>query len=70
MIADAFLQQIRVLRPEEYSVIATLNLNGDYISDALAACWWYRYYPGANLSDDVAVFEATHGNETKICRSK
>jgi len=60
-IADAFLQQI-LLRPEEYSVIATLNLNGDYISDALAAqVGGIGIAPGANLSDSIAVFEATHG---------
>lgn len=61
VIADAFLQQI-LLRPEEYSVIATLNLNGDYISDALAAqVGGIGIAPGANLSDSIAVFEATHG---------
>ncbi|MDP7446911.1 MAG: isocitrate/isopropylmalate family dehydrogenase, partial [Candidatus Thalassarchaeaceae archaeon] len=60
-IADAFLQQI-LLRPEEHSVIATLNLNGDYISDALAAqVGGIGIAPGANLSDSIAVFEATHG---------
>ncbi len=60
-IADAFLQQI-LLRPVEYSVIATLNLNGDYISDALAAqVGGIGIAPGANLSDTVAMFEATHG---------
>ena len=60
-IADAFLQQI-LLRPAEYSVIATLNLNGDYISDALAAqVGGIGIAPGANLSDSVGVFEATHG---------
>ena len=60
-IADAFLQQI-LLRPSEYSVIATLNLNGDYISDALAAqVGGIGIAPGANLSDSVGVFEATHG---------
>jgi len=65
MIADAFLQQI-LLRPEDYSVIATLNLNGDYISDALAAqVGGIGIAPGANLSDDVAVFEATHGTAPK-----
>ena len=65
MIADAFLQQI-LLRPEEYSVIATLNLNGDYISDALAAqVGGIGIAPGANLSDDVAIFEATHGTAPK-----
>ena len=61
VIADAFLQQI-LLRPAEYSVIATLNLNGDYISDALAAqVGGIGIAPGANLSDSVAMFEATHG---------
>jgi isocitrate dehydrogenase len=61
MIADAFLQQI-LLRPRDYDVIATLNLNGDYISDALAAqVGGIGIAPGANMSDDVAVFEATHG---------
>lgn len=65
VIADAFLQQI-LLRPEEYSVIATLNLNGDYISDALAAqVGGIGIAPGANLSDSVAVFEATHGTAPK-----
>ena len=65
MIADAFLQQI-LLRPEEYSVIATLNLNGDYISDALAAqVGGIGIAPGANLSDTVAMFEATHGTAPK-----
>ncbi|OJY15377.1 MAG: NADP-dependent isocitrate dehydrogenase [Legionella sp. 40-6] len=65
VIADAFLQQI-LLRPEEYSVIATLNLNGDYISDALAAqVGGIGIAPGANLSDEVAVFEATHGTAPK-----
>ena len=60
-IAAAFLQQI-LLRPSEYSVIATLNLNGDYISDALAAqVGGIGIAPGANLSDSVGVFEATHG---------
>ena len=60
-IADAFLQQI-LLRPAEYSVIATLNLNGDYISDALAAqVGGIGIAPGANLSDTIAMFEATHG---------
>jgi isocitrate dehydrogenase len=59
-IADAFLQQI-VLRPAEYDVIATLNLNGDYISDALAAqVGGIGIAPGANISDNYAVFEATH----------
>jgi isocitrate dehydrogenase len=61
VIADAFLQQI-LLRPKEYDVIATLNLNGDYISDALAAqVGGIGMAPGANLSDSVAMFEATHG---------
>ena len=61
VIADAFLQQI-LLRPEDYSVIATLNLNGDYISDALAAqVGGIGIAPGANIGDKVAVFEATHG---------
>jgi len=65
VIADAFLQQI-LLRPAEYDVIATLNLNGDYISDALAAqVGGIGIAPGANLSDTVAVFEATHGTAPK-----
>ncbi len=65
VIADAFLQQI-LLRPEEYGVIATLNLNGDYISDALAAqVGGIGIAPGANLSDSVAIFEATHGTAPK-----
>ena len=65
VIADAFLQQI-ILRPAEYSVIATLNLNGDYISDALAAqVGGIGIAPGANLSDSVAMFEATHGTAPK-----
>ncbi len=65
VIADAFLQQI-LLRPEEYDVIATLNLNGDYISDALAAeVGGIGIAPGANLSDSVALFEATHGTAPK-----
>ncbi|MDB5794645.1 MAG: NADP-dependent isocitrate dehydrogenase [Noviherbaspirillum sp.] len=64
-IADAFLQQI-LLRANEYSVIATLNLNGDYISDALAAqVGGIGIAPGANLSDSVAMFEATHGTAPK-----
>jgi isocitrate dehydrogenase len=64
-IADAFLQQI-LLRPAEYDVIATLNLNGDYISDALAAqVGGIGIAPGANLSDEVAMFEATHGTAPK-----
>jgi isocitrate dehydrogenase len=61
VIADNFLQQI-LMRPEEYDVIATLNLNGDYISDALAAqVGGIGIAPGANIGDAVAVFEATHG---------
>ena len=65
VIADAMLQQI-ILRPDEYSVLATLNLNGDYISDALAAqVGGIGIAPGANLSDDVAIFEATHGTAPK-----
>ena len=65
VIADAFLQQI-LLRPAEYSVIATLNLNGDYISDALAAqVGGIGIAPGANLSDTIAMFEATHGTAPK-----
>jgi len=65
VIADAFLQQI-LLRPDEYDVIATLNLNGDYISDALAAeVGGIGIAPGANLSNDVAMFEATHGTAPK-----
>jgi len=65
VIADAMLQQI-LLRPAEYSVIATLNLNGDYISDALAAqVGGIGIAPGANLSDDIAIFEATHGTAPK-----
>jgi len=64
-IADAFLQQI-LLRPAEYSVIATLNLNGDYVSDALAAqVGGIGIAPGANLSDTIAMFEATHGTAPK-----
>jgi isocitrate dehydrogenase len=65
VIADAFLQQI-LLRPAEYDVIATMNLNGDYISDALAAqVGGIGIAPGANLSDTVAMFEATHGTAPK-----
>jgi isocitrate dehydrogenase len=65
VITDAFLQQI-LLRPAEYDVIATLNLNGDYISDALAAqVGGIGIAPGANLSDSVAMFEATHGTAPK-----
>ena len=61
VIADNFLQQI-LLKPQDYDVIATLNLNGDYISDALAAqVGGIGIAPGANISDDVACFEATHG---------
>ena len=64
-IADAFLQQI-LLRPAEYDVIATTNLNGDYISDALAAqVGGIGIAPGANISDQYAVFEATHGTAPK-----
>lgn len=65
-IADAFLQQI-LLVPEEYDVVATLNLNGDYVSDALAAqVGGIGIAPGANLSDTVAMFEATHGTAPDI----
>lgn len=65
VIADAFLQQI-ILRPAEYSVIATLNLNGDYISDALAAqVGGIGIAPGANMSNSIAMFEATHGTAPK-----
>ncbi|MDZ7662921.1 NADP-dependent isocitrate dehydrogenase [Thiohalophilus sp.] len=65
VIADAFLQQI-LLRPEDYDVVATLNLNGDYVSDALAAqVGGIGIAPGANLSDTVALFEATHGTAPK-----
>mgnify|MGYP003482506624 FL=1 len=65
VIADAFLQQI-LLRPAEYDVIATMNLNGDYVSDALAAqVGGIGIAPGANMSDTVAVFEATHGTAPK-----
>ena len=65
VIADAFLQQI-LLRPAEDSVIATLNLNGDYVSDALAAqVGGIGIAPGANLSDSIAIFEATHGTAPK-----
>ena len=64
-IADAFLQQI-LLRPQDYDVIATLNLNGDYISDALAAqVGGIGIAPGANLGDSCAIFEATHGTAPK-----
>jgi isocitrate dehydrogenase len=65
VIADAFLQQI-LLRPEEYDVVTTLNLNGDYISDALAAqVGGIGIAPGANLSNSIAIFEATHGTAPK-----
>lgn len=65
VIADAMLQQI-LLRPAEYSVIATLNLNGDYLSDALAAqVGGIGIAPGANLNDELAIFEATHGTAPK-----
>jgi len=65
VIADNFLQQI-LLKPEIYDVIATLNLNGDYISDALAAqVGGIGIAPGANIADSVAVFEATHGTAPK-----
>ena len=65
VIADNFLQQI-LLRPKEYDVIATLNLNGDYISDALAAqVGGIGIAPGANIADTVGVFEATHGTAPK-----
>lgn len=65
VIADAFLQQI-LLRPAEYDVIATMNLNGDYISDALAAqVGGIGIAPGANIGDGIALFEATHGTAPK-----
>ena len=65
VIADAMLQQV-LLRPDEYDVIATLNLNGDYLSDALAAqVGGIGIAPGANLADEVALFEATHGTAPK-----
>ncbi|MCB0279308.1 MAG: NADP-dependent isocitrate dehydrogenase [Calditrichaeota bacterium] len=65
VIADAMLQQI-ILRPDEYDVIATLNLNGDYISDALAAqVGGIGIAPGANIGDQAAIFEATHGTAPK-----
>jgi isocitrate dehydrogenase len=65
VIADAFMQQI-LMRPAEYAVVATLNLNGDYLSDALAAqVGGIGIAPGANLSDSVACFEATHGTSPK-----
>jgi len=65
VIADAFLQQI-LMRPADYSVIATLNLNGDYISDALAAeVGGIGIAPGANIGGSIAVYEATHGTAPK-----
>ncbi len=65
VIADAMLQQI-LTRPSEYSVVATLNLNGDYLSDALAAqVGGIGIAPGANISDSIALFEATHGTAPK-----
>lgn len=67
VIADAFLQQI-LTRPDEYDVIATMNLNGDYVSDALAACvGGIGIAPGANINYNtgLAVFEATHGTAPK-----
>ncbi|MBE1274150.1 NADP-dependent isocitrate dehydrogenase [Enterovibrio baiacu] len=65
VIADAFLQQI-LLRPAEYDVIATMNLNGDYVSDALAAqVGGIGIAPGANIGDGIALFEATHGTAPK-----
>ena len=65
VIADAMLQQI-LTRPKEYSVVATLNLNGDYLSDALAAqVGGIGIAPGANLNDSIALFEATHGTAPK-----
>ncbi len=66
VLADAFLQEI-LLRPAEFSVLATLNLNGDYISDALAAqVGGIGIAPGANISDSVAIFEATHGTAPSL----
>lgn len=66
VLADAFLQEI-LLRPAEFSVLATLNLNGDYISDALAAqVGGIGIAPGANMSDSVAIFEATHGTAPSL----
>jgi isocitrate dehydrogenase len=66
VIADAFLQNI-LLYPEDYDVVATLNLNGDYISDALAAqVGGIGIAPGANMSDTIALFEATHGTAPPI----
>ena len=65
MIADAMLQQI-LTRPDEYDVLATMNLNGDYISDALAAqVGGIGIAPGANIGDRIALFEATHGTAPK-----
>ncbi len=65
VIADAMLQQI-LTRPDEYSVLATMNLNGDYLSDALAAqVGGIGIAPGANIGDEVALFEATHGTAPK-----
>lgn len=65
-IADAFLQEV-LLHPTDYDVIATLNLNGDYISDALAAqVGGIGISPGANIGDEAAIFEATHGTAPKI----
>ena len=65
VICDAFLQQI-LTRPKEYDVIATMNLNGDYISDSLAACvGGIGIAPGANIGNDSALFEATHGTAPK-----
>ena len=64
-IADAMFQQV-LLRPDEYSVIATTNLNGDYLSDACAAqVGGLGIAPGANIGDSAAVFEATHGTAPK-----
>jgi isocitrate dehydrogenase len=69
-IADAFLQEI-LLHPSEYDVVATLNLNGDYISDALAAqVGGIGIAPGANLSDSTVIFEATHGSAPSIAGKK
>ena len=66
VIADAMFQQV-LLRPREYSVIATLNLNGDYLSDALAAqVGGIGIAPGANLSTIIALFEATHAHSTEV----
>ena len=65
-IADAFLQEI-LLHPQDYDVVTALNLNGDYMSDALAAqVGGIGIAPGANLSDTIAMFEATHGTAPKI----